>query len=439
MGSYSEIYHEIKKIVDETLIVDTHEHLVQEKDRIANKADLFQTFLVHYASSDLVSSGMPLEDLQKVRNLSLPLSDRWKIIKPYWEMIQNTGYARALNIAVRDLYNVNGINEETYKDLALKMEKANKAGLYKWILKDKSRIEISILDSLDVPINEVDRNFFAPVLKFDDFVMASGRRDFEVLSKRCRIPIHSFDDLIHALELEFNRVSNMIVGVKIALAYLRSLRFDKVSRSEADEVFTNIYNLETLNVIHIDDIVYRVPEALSSREAKPLQNFMLHKIIQLAAKKSLPIQIHTGIHEGNENILTNSDPTLLVNLFREYQEVKFDIFHGSYPFMGKLAALAKNFPNVYIDMCWLHIISPFAARQALSDWLDAVPWNKILGFGGDYIFVEGVYGHSVIARENIIRVLTEKVEEGSLTKKQAFDLASQLLRENAYRLFFTRS
>jgi len=103
-----------------------------------------------------------------------------------------------------------------------------------------------------------------------------------------------------------------------------------------------------------------------------------------------------------------------------------------------LAVLAKNFQNVYIDMCWLHIISPYAARQALAEWLDTVPWNKILGFGGDYIFVEGVYGHSVIARENIARVLTEKVEEGSLSEDHAVWLAGKMLRDNAYELFLPK-
>jgi hypothetical protein len=119
----------------------------------------------------------------------------------------------------------------------------------------------------------------------------------------------------------------------------------------------------------------------------------------------------------------------------EYKGARFDIFHGSYPYVGELAVLAKNFPNVHIDMYWLHIISPHVARQALAEWLDTVPWNRIFGFGGDYIFAEGVYGHSVIARENISRVLVEKIEEGSFTQKQAVILAQKLLRDNAYGFF----
>ncbi len=438
MKDMSRLYQTIKEAVDKVRIVDTHEHLLQEKERIAKKPDLFETFLAHYASSDLVSSGMTPEDLEKVRDPKLRLEERWEIFKPFWERIQNTGYARAINIAARDLYGLNGIGDDTYKGLALRMDNANKLGLYQWILKEKSGIDVSILDSLFAPLEEVDRRFFAPVKRFDDFVMARERMDFEALGRRCSKPIHSFSDFIEALELEFEKASKMIVGVKIGLAYMRDLRFEKTSQKEAEETFVNVYNQEFFRRRQLDTRVERVPEGLSLRETRPLQDFVVHKIIQLAAEKGLPVQIHTGLQEGNENIITNSNPTLLINLFREYKEVRFDVFHGSYPYTGELAALAKNFQNVYVDMCWLHIISPYGARQALAEWLDTVPWNKIFGFGGDYIFAEGVYGHSVIARENIAKVLAEKVEEGSYTQEQAIHLAQKLLRDNAYEFFFPK-
>jgi predicted TIM-barrel fold metal-dependent hydrolase len=168
----------------------------------------------------------------------------------------------------------------------------------------------------------------------------------------------------------------------------------------------------------------------------PLQDFMVHQLIQLAIQHDLPIQIHTGLQEGNENIISNADPTHLLNLFMEYQEAKFDIFHGSYPYISELAVIAKNFPNVYIDMAWLHIVSPYIARCALAEWLDTVPANKILGFGGDYVFVEGIYGHSVIARENIAWTLAEKIEKQGYTVTETKQLAANLLRNNALNLFF---
>lgn len=421
MGSL-DVRQSIREAVNRVQIIDTHEHLIQEKERVAGEVDVFEIFLSHYASSDLVSSGMSTEDLAKVRDKNIPLEKRFTIFKPFWDLIQNTGYARAINIAVKDLYGLDRIDENTCRELSIRMKEANKNGLYRWILKERSGIEVSILDSLS-PVDAVDREFFVPVARFDGFATVRSKAEVEALGRACGRPIHSFSNLKEALERRFEGVSGTIVGVKIGLAYLRDLYFDKVAEKEAEEVFVNIYKEDNKE------------GGVSFREARPYQDFIVHRIIQLAAKWNLPVQIHTGIQEGNENVITNSKPTLLINLFREYKEVKFDVFHGAYPYTGELAVLAKNFPNVYIDMCWLHVISPFWARQALSDWLDTVPLNKILGFGGDYIFVEGVYGHSVIARENVARVLTDKVEEGAITEIQAVKIAQRLLRDNAYELF----
>jgi len=439
LKSPSEVYDNIKKAVYSVKLVDTHEHLVQERERLASKPDLFETFLAHYASSDLVSSGMPLEDLDKVRNPALPLKDRWELIAPFWEEIQNTGYAWALRIAFRDLYGISELSSNTYSSLAQAMEEKNKPGVYKWVLNEKAGIERIILDtSRDTRVEDVDQNLFAPVQRFDSFVMVRSKPELEELGRHCNMRIHGLNDLIEALRMEFDSLYRWIVGVKIGLAYMRTLRFDKVTFREAEEVFNNIYEGECFERIAINKSARYTPAGLSMSESKPLQDFMVHKVIQFAAERGLPIQVHTGLQEGNENVIMNSNPTLLINLFREYKEVRFDIFHGSYPYTGELGVLAKNFQNVYVDMCWLHIISSTRARLALSEWLDTVPSNKILCFGGDYRFIEGVYGHSIIARDNVARVLMEKVDEGILTEEQAVVLAKKLLRENAANLFLKR-
>jgi len=430
-------YAAIKSAVDKIKLIDTHEHLPQESERIKGRPDPFATFLIHYLSSDLVSAGMPKDVLYRIRNASLPLNERWRLLAPFWEKIQNTGYARALNLAVKGLYNIDGLNERTCRDLEVKMRSANKPGLYRWVLKEKAGVDLSILDNETVDVN---RSFFAPVMRFDDFILLKERGDIEALERKCEVKIHSLSDLTEALRLRFEKLSKSIVGVKIALAYRRPINFEKTTTSDAESVFNKIYSQKIFRRIELPDGArVNIPEGVSFEEAKPLQDFIVHKVLQLSGIHELPIQIHTGLQEGNENVVTSSNPVHLVNLFMEYKEVKFDVFHGGYPYTSELATLAKNFPNVYVDLCWLHIISPTVARRVLSEFIDTVPSNKILGFGGDYRFVEGVYGHALLARENTARVLTEKVEEGSFTQKEALLLAQRLLRDNANELYFKRS
>ena len=81
-------------------------------------------------------------------------------------------------------------------------------------------------------------------------------------------------------------------------------------------------------------------------------------------------------------------------------------------------------------MAWMHAISPEISVRALRDWVDLVPRNKVLGFGGDYHVVEKVYGHLVLARENIAGALADKAEQGAITGKDAGAWARALLWEN---------
>ena len=57
----------------------------------------------------------------------------------------------------------------------------------------------------------------------------------------------------------------------------------------------------------------------------------MHQVIRQAIEHRRPIQIHTGLQEGNANVITNSHPAHLVNLFLQYPQARFDIFHASYP------------------------------------------------------------------------------------------------------------
>ena len=86
-------------------------------------------------------------------------------------------------------------------------------------------------------------------------------------------------------------------------------------------------------------------------ELKPLQDYLMHLLLRELEELGKPIQFHTGLHEGVGNVLPNSRPTLPINLFRTYPKVKFILFHASYPYSVEAAVLAKDYPNVYLDLC----------------------------------------------------------------------------------------
>ena len=68
------------------------------------------------------------------------------------------------------------------------------------------------------------------------------------------------------------------------------------------------------------------------------------------------------------------------------------------------------------------MISPWMAANILHEFLDMIPANKILGFGGDFIIVEGTHGDSRLARQVISQVLAELVQRVHIPNKRLSDL-----------------
>jgi predicted TIM-barrel fold metal-dependent hydrolase len=423
-------------------LVDTHEHIMQEAERNDYAVD-FSYLFAHYNSSDVVSAGMPPPLMEAARlpinryrvlvnertragrfipgplREDMSLEERWQAIEPYWAAIRNTAYAHWTLIAARDLFGVEDLNRDTYMQLSEAIAASRKPGWYRRVLREKAGIARSVID---LRTTEVDKELFAPVVRMDPFIVCRTRVDLRFLEEESGTAIHKLGDLQRAMERVLSDyVEAGAVGVKNGLAYQRTLKYEKVTRHEAEVVFDRIFG--------------HLGEGPSWKEAKPLQDYMFHRVIQVATDQNLPIQIHTGLQEGNENIITNSRPTHLINLLIEYREARFDLFHGGYPYHHEWVTLAKNFANVYPDMCWVYIISPTLGRQLLHELIETVPGNKILAFGGDSMHVEGAYAHSRMAREAVARVLTEKVEEGYLTETQAVELAKRMLNDNPAELY----
>lgn len=427
MSLRTELLNEISSIE----IIDTHEHLEREEHRANRKLDMFTVFMSHYVSSDLVSSGMSVPDMDKLKNPEIDLDIKWKIFQPYWKQVRNTGYCRAMSIAVRDLYGIEDINISTYAELDMRVKQNSKKGIYKDILKDRCNIKKSVLDVLEEPIgvpsdftdkfyglDRVDREYFAPAIRFDDFIYITNNRFIKKYQEHKRTSIEGLGDWLTQIRDALSDCKKKgITAIKSILSYLRILQYEEEDFFRAEKIFTEVLKSNG--------------KEFGINEVKPLQDFLMHKVLEYASELGLPIQIHTGLQEGNGNYIVNSNPVHLSNLFQKYPKMKFDIFHGGYPYGSELAAMAKNFPNVFINMCWLHIISPEYSVRILGEWLDTVPSNKIFGFGGDYLYAEGVYGHLQIAKDNIVRVLEEKVLRKHFTTEQALEIAKRLLRDNA--------
>jgi glucuronate isomerase len=413
--------------IDRMAIVNTHEHILAEADRLKAPPDPF-LLVGHYLINDLVAAGLPADDAVKLADATAPIEARFALFEPWWKAARFTGYAEAFRIALRDLYGVDEISVRGFEQVREQMANL-RPGFYKEVLQRRGNIAYSVLDDYwnGEPMRP-DPDLFVLARKFDWFVAPRSRRDLTRMEEVTGVTVTSLAGLKRAMEKRIEQ--NLAVGmvtIKSTIAYQRSLEFHPATEADAAKAFAMLAARQT-------------PPPSSVREAtdrplRALEDHMFHHLLDLAAQKRLPFQIHTGIQAGNGNHLPNSRPSLLSEAIRMHPDVPFDLFHIGYPWFGEVVALAKMFPNVTVDFCWAWILSPATARRALTELLDAVPFTKIMGFGGDYRYVELSYGHSRIARANIARALAELVEGRTLQESEAAEIAEAILVKNPSRLF----
>jgi predicted TIM-barrel fold metal-dependent hydrolase len=409
----------ISKYIDTMKIVDTHEHLVSQKGIGRSGMCDFMLLFHQYSDDDIKSSGMSKPTFETLLHDSLSTLQKWNILKPYWENSFNTGYNRAALLAADQLFGIKNIDETTVEELSARIRKAYETDWYKTVLKDKCRIEYMIND-------DTDRSFGDPeVMRYTqrfDYFRITSKSKIDQLAKQFGAPIVTVDDLVNSLKSEFERALKVgFTTIKSPSAYFRSLYYEDVSKKKAGEVLTQILNDQE--------------KELTQDQIKPLSDYMMHRLLDLALKYHKPVQIHTGLQAGDGNYIMNSNPALLANLFLKYRDVQFILFHGGYPYGGEFSSLAKNFRNVYIDLCWIYIISPSYSERYLHEWLETVPANKIMAFGGDYENVENIFGHLLFAKQVISKVLSDKVRDGYFTEEEAIRIAQMILHDNAVNLF----
>ncbi len=425
MTNYQKAYEDILNYVESLEIIDTHEHLASSEDKRNLNNDFLTDFLSHYLSSDLISAGLSKVEFDEINNKKLPIKERWMLVEPHWNNCRYTGYGRAVLRILNDLYGFDDMDSSNISKINDVYMKTFRKGYFREILKDRCNIKISILDNWDNCIP--DPEFFVLALHINRLIMPEDPQLINTYEKETGIKVNCFNDWLLLVDKYIgDKILSGCRIMKCSLAYERNIEFNIASRKTAEAEFNNAFGI----------MKTKSGNALFSTEkTKKFQDFMLHYILKIAAEYKIAVQFHTGLQEGNGNDLRNSNPLLLTNLFLNYPDVVFDIFHIGYPFYMEAGVLSKNFPNVFLDMCWAHIISPNASVNALLEWLDTVPINKISAFGGDYLFVEGVYGHLAIARENVSRALAIKVTEGAFNLEEAKKIAKMLFFDNPNNLF----
>ncbi len=391
-------------------IVDAHEHLPPEAQRVSAHVD-FATLFSHYTQTDLKAAGMTPEDYESLQAADTDLDEKWALFAPHWERIRFTGYARPALLAAQRFYGIEDITEDSYRLLSERMQETNKPGLYKTVLRDACNIQACLTQIGSVP--DEDRDLLRPLLPMGHWTQVPSLDEVERRGEQYNTNIQSLADYLQVMRAGLEDwKSQGVVGIKMVSTHLGDpgevdavSAFNALLAGKRDELFV-------------------------------LTWYLHQQMLQIAAELDLIVAVHCGIIWDNWNNFYANDPRNLVPLLMKHRNAKFDLYHAAIPWPREMAVIGKDFPNAYLNLCWCHIISPRMTVSFLDEWIDMVPIHKISGFGGDYNRpVEKVYGHLLMAKENIARVLAGRIADGTMTESQAIGIAQRLLYDNPKELY----
>ncbi len=413
-------------------VIDAHEHLGPEEDRTRVPVDVFSLFMVDRLNmeGDLAAAGMTDDESRHMSNADLPLATRWSVFRPYWERVRHTSSSRAALVTIQRFFGCDDLNDGTYAAISAAMQKANQPGIYDRILRDACRIRAAITQCgttqtgspLLVPVVPIVFACEEPSWRSLTRPMAdhlggmrgyeSGWRGHPVFAPGT--VINTLDDYLAAVEDYIARTARAgAVGVK-----MYALPSHAPSRQDALAAFSALKEGHTPNLKEYAD--------------NPLRDYVWDRAISVASELGLVMAVHAGF--GGDFRYLN--PVHIVPVVRRHPGARFDLYHLGYPFVREALMIARSYPNVWLNLCGVQAESQSVVVDAVYEAADFLPAHKLVAFGADlHISVEKVYGHLVIAKENVSRGLARVVAEGRMSETRAIEMAKGWFYGNPKALY----
>jgi predicted TIM-barrel fold metal-dependent hydrolase len=215
------------------------------------------------------------------------------------------------------------------------------------------------------------------------------------------------------------------VAVKYEAAYLRSLDFEDVSKSDARSIYFGSRKTAP------PDAAY-----------KKLQDYIFRYIAAECGRLELAVHLHAAYGAGGYFHIAGANPLLLESVLNDpkLRKTNFVMLHGGWPFTREVAALLSK-PNAYADFSEQTFMNyPRGVAGAIREWLERAP-EKVLFATDAYPFSEEMgweeagWVAATTGREALGLALTEMMHDGEITRERAMEIARMVMRENARKLY----
>lgn len=408
--------------IQKSPLCDTHEHLDSEEEWLHRGPDILTNLFKNYVEADLRTAGSSDEAINHLFDQQNPdIPERFDGIRNAWEATRFTGYGEAVRILAREVYGLEEITGEGLVKAQEMLQKLRQPGERYRILHDMANLDHVQIDNFCWPCDPEASHpeFFRYDLSW--FGFCNGEIHPNDLPKETGIEATDLESLRTAQEKIFAKHGPNAVAVKAQHAYSRTLDWHDRTDEEAERALQ----------------VIREKGDDAPQEARLcLGDWSWARGVELAIQHDLPFKIHTGYYAGNWNMVTDRIKTgQMYRLLQKYPKARFVLMHIAYPYSEELIAMAKHFPNVWVDMCWAWSINPGTSAEFVRRFLHAVPISKLFVFGGDTFHPTCSLAYAHQARKGFARALEAEVADGDLTEREAQDIATRLMRGNAYACF----
>jgi len=394
---YSILYEHLEHVS----VVSTHEHHLEDEDQ--SRLSLENIFAHSY-----------------VGWLEVPMGKTDEEHEHFLQKVRYNSYFVWLEKALKNIYGFKDrITANTWKEISENIQDAHKTEQFHLeVLRTYCRYRAGLSDIYWNTGSDLGHpDLFRPVVRSDMFVTCfhPDCRDHDDQSPWNFFSIngltfHEYIDYLEAFHRE--RVKNGAVAFKLATAYERPIEISRGSFEKAARVYM------------------RDPDEVGDSDKRAYGDFIINRICRLAAELNVPYQVHTGLGE-----LSGSNPMGLESLIQRHPETRFVLFHGGYPWIHEIGALAHNHKNVLVDLVWLPLISTTAAKTALHEYIEIVPSCDKLAWGSDSWTSEEAYGALLAYQHVVASVLSEKAAEGYISIEEAKNISEMLLFKNASRIY----
>jgi uncharacterized protein len=246
----------------------------------------------------------------------------------------------------------------------------------------------------------------------------------ETLAQELIVRHETFDAMLDAYSAVVERArADGFVGLKSIIAYRTGLAAQPTSRGDATAAFGPVKERARRDG--------RVRLA-----AKPLNDYLLLRALEIAERQAMPVQIHTGFGDADLD-LREANPLHLRPLLEsgQYTNVPFVLLHASYPYVRELGYLAAIYANVYADvgLAIPHLAAeiPTMLRQLLS----LTPSTKVVYSSDASQIPELFWLAARWGRRGLGTVLDELIALGALDGGEALAVGRRVLGGNAAGIY----